>query len=92
MRNRGGNPAGFRFKAALGEHWRVRGRGDWGREDSDNESWTLEALVDWRFNSWGALEFGYRHREIDFDNGSSSHPYTYDVKERGPIVGFIFHF
>jgi hypothetical protein len=83
---------GFRFAANMGEHWRLRGRGDWGREDSDNESWTLQAMIDYRFNSWGAVEFGYRHREIDYDNGSSSHPYVYDAKERGPILGFIFHF
>lgn len=83
---------GMRLSAQLSDHWRLRARGDYGRRDSDNESWTLEAMIDWRFNNWGALEFGYRYREIDYDNDSSSHPYSYDVTEKGPIIGFIFHF
>ena len=83
---------GMRFSAQLSDHWRLRGRGDYGRRDSDNESWTLEAMFDYRLTDWGALEFGYRYREIDYDNDSSSHPYSYDVTEKGPIIGFIFHF
>jgi opacity protein-like surface antigen len=83
---------GLRFTTQLGDSWKLRARGDYGYRDSDNTSWLLEALADWRFNDWGALRLGYRYMEIDFDNGSNSHPFVYDVKQYGPIVGLIVHF
>lgn len=76
----------------LNDSWRLRGRGDYGYRDSDNTSWMLEFIADWRFNDWGALEFGYRHLDIDYDNDSSSHPFSYDVEESGPRVGLIVRF
>ncbi len=83
---------GLRVATQLTDSWRLRVRGDYGYRDSDNSSWMLEALVDWRFNDWGALEFGYRHLDIDYDNDSNSNPYTYDVEEAGPRLGLIVHF
>lgn len=82
---------GLSVRSQLSDAWRLRARGDYGYEDSDNTSWMIEALVDWRFNSWGALEFGYRYLDIDYDSGGS-HPYTYDVEQKGPLLGLIIHF
>lgn len=83
---------GLRVATRLTDSWRLRLRGDYGYRESDNSSWMLEALVDWRFNDWGAMEFGYRHLDIDYDNGSNSSPYSYDVEESGPRIGLIVHF
>jgi len=83
---------GLRVATHLTDSWRLRVRGDYGYLESDNTSWMLEALVDWRFNDWGALEFGYRHLDIDYESGSNSSPYSYDVEETGPRVGLIVHF
>ncbi len=47
--------------------------------------------MDWRFNDWGAVEFGYRYADIDYDNGSSSGNFTWDMVEEGPRIGVIFH-
>lgn len=83
---------GGAYTRHLSDSWRLRLRGDYGRLDADNTSWMAEALLDWRFNDWGALEIGYRHLEIDYDNGSNSDSYTYDIEESGPRVGLIVHF
>jgi len=52
----------------------------------------LQAMLDYRLNDWGAVELGYRYQNIDYDNGSNSQPYDYDMEESGPIPGFIFRF
>jgi hypothetical protein len=85
---------GVRLATHFTENWRLRGRVDYGYGSSgdSNEMWLAELLVDWRFNHWGALELGYRHVEQDYDNGSSSAPYTWDMTERGPRIGLIIHF
>ncbi|TGD76069.1 hypothetical protein E4634_00525 [Mangrovimicrobium sediminis] len=83
---------GGRLLAQVGEKWRLRMRGDYGYADSDNGFWLLEALLDYRVADWGAVEFGYRHLDIDYANDSASKPYDYDVEESGPVLGFIFRF
>jgi hypothetical protein len=85
---------GVRFATHLAENWRLRGRFDYGYGSGGdtNEMWMAEIMVDWRFNDWGALEFGYRYLEQDYDNGSSSDPYYWDMTERGPILGLVAHF
>jgi opacity protein-like surface antigen len=82
---------GVAVRTQLSDTWRLRARGDYGRRDSDNTSWMLEALFDWRFNDWGALEMGYRYMEIDYDSGGSD-PYIYDVEMKGPVIGLIVRF
>lgn len=85
---------GARFATSFAQNWRLRGRADYGYGSSgdSNEMWMAELIVDWRFKNWGAVELGYRYAEIDYDNGSSSDHYDWDMTERGPRVGFIFHF
>jgi hypothetical protein len=80
------------YSTQLSDHWPLRLRGDYGYYDSDNTNWMAEALVDYRFNDWGALEIGYRYQNIDYDNGSNSGPYSYDMDEYGPLIGLIVHF
>ncbi len=82
---------GGRMIAQVGERWRLRMRGDLGYADSDNGYWLLEALLDYRLNDWGAIQFGYRYLDIDFDNDSGSDPFDYKMEESGAIIGFIFH-
>jgi hypothetical protein len=82
---------GISVRSQLGDAWRLRARADYGYEESDNTSWMIEAMADWRFNNWGALEFGYRYLDIDYDSGGSN-PYLYDVEQKGPVVGLIIHF
>ena len=87
---------GARFSSDLGKRWRLRGRADygyWGGSKYDNnETWMAELMLDWRFNEWGAVTLGYRYSEIDYDNGSTSSPFTYDMTEEGPLLGLIIHF
>ena len=87
---------GARFTAQVGERWRLRGRADYGYNGGskydNNETWMAELMLDWRFNDWGAVEIGYRYSEVDYDNGSTSSPFSYDMTEDGPLLGLIIHF
>jgi hypothetical protein len=87
---------GARFSSDLGKRWRLRGRADYGywggSKYANNETWMAELMLDWRFNDWGAVTLGYRYSEIDYDNGSTSSPFTYDMTEEGPLLGLIINF
>lgn len=76
---------GGRFTSRLSENWRMRGRLDYGYGGSNSDSWTAELSADWRFTHWGALQLGYRYMDIDYDKND----YQYDMKEFGPVVGFM---
>ncbi len=82
---------GIALRAQLGDAWRLRARTDYGYEDSDNNSWLVEAALDWRFNDWGALTLGYTYLDIDYDSGGRQ-PYIYDVEQQGPSLGVIVNF
>jgi hypothetical protein len=87
---------GARFSKQFLESWRLRGRVDFGinpfTSDESNQSWTTELLVDWRFSHWGSVMFGYRYEIMDYDNGSSSEPFSWDMDEKGPIIGLSLFF
>jgi hypothetical protein len=83
---------GVRFASQVSEKWRLRGRYDYGYGGSDNHSWLTEFLMDYRITDWGSIEFGYRIHDITYDSNSQKKGFSYDVKEQGPRVGFIFFF
>ncbi len=88
---------GFRANYHFFDNWRLEGRFDYGNnpfDDSDsNNSWMAEALLNWRFVDWGALQAGYRYADMDYDNGKdNSHAFSWVMKEFGPIIGFTFIF
>lgn len=83
---------GVRFASQVSEKWRLRGRYDYGYGGSDNHSWLSEFLMDYRITPWGSIEFGYRMHDITYNNDSNKNGFSYDVKEQGPRVGFIFFF
>lgn len=78
---------GGRFVSRLSESWRMQGRLDYGYGGSDSDSWTAELSANWRFNQWGAINFGYRYTEIDHEDGH----YSYDMTEQGPLIGLAIH-
>lgn len=84
---------GARVTTKLSEKWHFMARGDFGYKDSDNQSYMLQAVFDYRFNDWGSFFVGFRHLDLDYTNDSSGvDNYSFDGVNRGPLLGLNFYF
>ena len=52
----------------------------------------LSGALSYRFNHWSSLSLGYRYLVFDYDDGSGSDRFKFDLKEHGPSIGFRFDF
>ena len=77
---------GGRYTAALSDRWSMtlRADGSWGDTDS---AWNLAATAQYRFD-YGALALGWRHFDVELQNGGNA----LDVAFDGPQVGYVFTF
>ncbi len=66
-------------------------RGDLSFGDSEGTI-NLLASVAYRFNKTFALNLGYRHVEIEFEDNASGVSETTDIEMSGPLLGFLFRF
>lgn len=82
---------GVRFLHRLNDKWDMNLRGDYGFGDSEG-SLNLLASVGYRFNSTFALNLGYRHFEVEFEEAASGGVETTDISLSGPFLGFLFRF
>jgi hypothetical protein len=48
--------------------------------------------VSWRFAEWGSLQAGYRWLYADYEEGSGTSKFSYDVTTQGPQLGITAHF
>ena len=80
---------GMRFEQDLSENWRLIARGDVATGDTDF-TWNVSFLAGRRFGDSGMLVLGYRHLDIDFDNGTDLQ--SPNLAINGPIVGYSFEF
>lgn len=80
---------GGRFVHSFNERWLLNLRGDFGGGDTES-SWNALAVVGWRFG--GDLDkaalFGWRHMELEVEEGGRETDITMD----GPIAGVLFRF
>jgi hypothetical protein len=60
--------------------------------DSSDLTWNLFAALGWRLSAKTSLWLGYRLLDVDYEDGSGSSLFKYDVTLSGPIVGAIFVF
>ena len=82
---------GARFLHRINDKWDMNLRGDYGFGDSEG-SLNLLASVGFRFNSTFALNLGYRHFEIEFEETVTGGVETTDISLSGPFLGFLFRF
>ncbi|MCC6297047.1 MAG: hypothetical protein IT469_10105 [Pseudomonadales bacterium] len=84
---------GLRYVAPLSEHWDFIVRGDIGGFGVGSDfAWHASAFANWQFSEHGSLLLGYRHVDVDYDDGSGSSRFLWDVAEGGPTVGFAWQF
>ncbi|QFU77292.1 hypothetical protein EY643_17405 [Halioglobus maricola] len=85
--------AGVRYTARMGEKWRLRVRGDYGYEGSDNTAIQGLATVGYSFTDLTAAFIGYRYVDLDYANSSRGlDGYGFEGDQQGPVIGVNFSF
>ncbi len=82
---------GARYLYRINDNWDLNLRGDYSFGDSEG-TWNLLTSVGYRFNQTFALNLGYRHLAIEFENNVSGGVVTTDIEMSGPFLGFLFRF
>ena len=83
--------AGARYLHRFDGNWDLTLRGDLSFGDSEGTV-NLLASVGYRFNKTFALNLGYRHLDIEFEENISGEVKTTDITLSGPMLGFLFRF
>ncbi|MBI4831467.1 MAG: hypothetical protein HY801_07915, partial [Candidatus Lindowbacteria bacterium] len=86
---------GGRVFLDLSDKFKVGLRADVGGFDVGNTSdfaWNVLAALGYDLSENTTLWAGYRHLEVDYDDGSGSDLFVYDVEMSGPIVGMAIRF
>ena len=83
--------AGVRYLHRFNEDWDLNLRGDYSFGDSEG-TLNLLATVGYRFNRTFALNLGYRHLAIEFEDNVDGAVETTDIEMSGPLLGFLFRF
>jgi len=79
---------GLRGRSGLGEAWYLTGWGMIAVAGDSDSLWDVYAGVGYEYSDSISLTFGYRHQEIDYENGD----FLYDIEMSGPVTGLNFRF
>lgn len=82
-----------RSKGIVYEKWLLQFRGDLGGFGIGSDfAWQLQAYAGYQFSKLFQLTAGYRIISIDYDKGSGSDRFRYDINTSGPVIrlGFTF--
>lgn len=84
---------GLRYELPLGKAWTFVVRGDVApmRTGADM-SWHSTAFFNWRLGEHASALFGYRHLDVDYDDGQGANRFLMDVGQGGPSAGFAWRF
>jgi opacity protein-like surface antigen len=86
---------GGRITLDLTDKLALRVRGDIGGFDIGSGSdlaWNIMAGFGYTLSERTTLWLGYRHLDVDYDDGSGSDLFEYDISMSGPIAGLAIRF
>lgn len=84
---------GLRYEWPLGEKWTLVMRGDIGGFGVGSDfTWHATMFASWNLSRHASLLFGYRHLDVDYEDGSGPDRFLMDVGEGGPTAGFAWRF
>jgi hypothetical protein len=84
---------GANLNVPLGHNFSLNARMDIGGFGVGSDlTWQAFPYIGWRFSKWGSLQAGYRWVYTDYETGSNSDLFRYDVMTQGPQIGFTIHF
>jgi hypothetical protein len=77
----------------LAEKWSLVARGDIGGFDvSSKFFWQAQLYAVYRLSPGAAFSFGYRAFGDDYESGSGTDRFLYNVTTFGPVIRFAFNF
>ena len=82
---------GMRYLPKLSDRWALSLRGDVGAGGSDF-TWQVAALAMVKMSRRTQFAFGYRHLDFDYEDGSGSDLFRFDVAMSGPLLGVNINF
>ncbi len=82
---------GARYLNRFSDRWDFTVRGDYSFGDTEG-TFNFLASIGYRFNSTFALNLGYRHLKIEFEDDDSGVTVTTEIEMTGPLLGFVFRF
>ncbi len=86
---------GWRSTFTLSPKWTLHTRTDIGGFDiggSSDFAWNSQILFGYQMTKRSTLMFGYRSLDVDYDSGSGSSLFKYDVTSSGPVIGTMIRF
>ncbi|MCC7257996.1 MAG: hypothetical protein IT486_06460 [Gammaproteobacteria bacterium] len=84
---------GLRYEWPLGANWTLVARGDIGGFGIGSDfTWHATAFAAWAMTEHANLLIGYRHLDVDYDDGTGSGRFRWDVAQGGPAMGFAWRF
>jgi hypothetical protein len=84
---------GARAEVPLGEKWSASLRGDIGGFGVGADfAWQAVAALRWQTSERIGVLFAYRYLDVDYEDGSGSGFFKYDVATSGPGVAAVFTF
>jgi hypothetical protein len=82
-----------RLSADIKDRWLFRVRADIGGFGAGSDlTWQLQGYAGYRFSKIFQLTAGYRILSIDYDKGSDTDRFIYNVNTFGPVIRFGFNF
>ena len=80
---------GVRYTWAFTDKLKLMARGDIGFGGSEH-AYNLESLFWYKPWKHASFIFGYRYMDIDYEDGSGSNLFEYDITMKGPVLGVNF--
>lgn len=84
---------GANLSLPIGKKFNFNVRGDIGGFGFGSDlTWQAFPYFSWQLTKWGSLQLGYRWLYMDYETGSGTSRFKYDMLIQGPQVGITFHF
>lgn len=84
---------GLRYAAPLGNRWQLVAKGDIGGFGVASDfTWQATAFAAYSFNDNAMLLLGYRHIDVDYEDGNGRDRFVWDVATSGPAAAFAWRF
>jgi hypothetical protein len=84
---------GLRYVLPITDRWQLIGRGDIGGFGVGSDfTWHVSGFAAWQVSEHGSVLLGFRFLDVDYDDGSGTGRFRWDVTEGGPSAGFAWRF